>query len=76
MINILISLAAFACVKGVFLSIFASERKRTNQATQVSGEGPYLLESPDGLIQASSPLPGKRLPRSGGIAWIDLSEPS
>jgi hypothetical protein len=76
MINILISLAAFACVKGVFLWIFASERERTNQATQVSGEGPYLLERPDGLIQASSSLSGNRLLISGSLTWIDQSEPS
>ena len=76
MINVLISLAAFACVKGVFLWIFSSERKMTNQATQVSGEGPYLLERPDGLIQASSSLSGNRLLISGSLTWIDQSEPS
>ena len=76
MINILISLAVFACVKAAFLWIFASKSERTNQATQVSGEGPYPLESTDGIIQASSPLSGNRLLISGSLTWIDQSEPS
>ena len=76
MINLLVSVAAFASVKLVFLWMFASERKRSDQVSQVNSEGPHLMESPDGRIQVSSLVSGNRLPQAAGLSWIDLSEPN
>jgi hypothetical protein len=67
MINLLVSVAAFAGVKLAFLWLFDSERKRSTQVPQVYGGAADLMESSDGPVRVSSLLSGNRLPRSVGL---------
>lgn len=76
MINLLVRVAIFACLKLAFLWIFGSERKKCGHVPQVGDEDPYLIEDPDGRIQVSSLLSEGPLPKRTGLTWVDLSEPS
>ena len=66
MINLMVSVAAFAGVKLAFLWMFDSERKRSTQVSPFTGKDSYLVESPERRFQSPSLLSGNRLRRSAG----------